>query len=92
MSDLTIQVQHQQERSGAPLPLRDLVWDTLRDGWPIMLTVDEVIDELQERGHEVYSRGAVRPHLTAMVVDGFARREVRDASRSPYEYGWVKKQ
>jgi hypothetical protein len=68
--------------------LADLVWDVLRDAAPLMLTVDEVIDDLQLRGHGVYSRGAVRVHLTAMVNDGFAHREVRDAPRSPFEYGW----
>ena len=71
--------------------LADLVWDAVRDAYPVRMTVDEVIDALQARGHGVYSRGAVRPHLTALVNDGIADREIRDAPRSPYEYGWVKK-
>ena len=70
-------------------PVRVHVRVVLEDASPLWLTVDELLDEIQARGHGSYSRPGVRPSVWALVEGGMVEERVRaEAAWTPREYRW----
>ena len=74
-------------------PVRVHVRAVLEDAAPLWLTADELLDEIQSRGHGVYSRQGVRPAVWALVEGGLVEERTREhAAWAPREYRWVGKE
>ncbi len=64
----------------------------LEESAPVWLTIHELLDEIQSRGHGVYSRQGVRPAVWALVEGGLVEERTRThAAWAPREYRWRKK-